>query len=70
MVDAFHRGHHLTYVKDASASHRLADMAAEDVHIAVARIIGLYGDVVRTETWIGARERMAARDRTSGTFAG
>lgn len=61
MVDAFHRGHHVTYVKDASASHRLVDMAAEDVHFAVARIAGLYGDVVETDTWIGARKRAAAR---------
>jgi nicotinamidase-related amidase len=69
MVDAFHRGHHLTYVKDASASHRLVDMAADDVHFAVARIISLYGDVVKTDAWIGARDRMAARDGTNGTFA-
>lgn len=68
MVDAFHRGHHLTYVKDASASHRLADMTAEDVHSAVARIVGLYGDVVKTDAWIGARNRMA--NGTSGTVAG
>jgi nicotinamidase-related amidase len=69
MVDAFHRGHHLTYVKDASASHRLVDMAADEVHSAVGRIISLYGDVVKTEAWIGSRNRMSARDGT-GTFAG
>lgn len=68
MVDAFHRGHHLTYVKDASASHRLADMAAEDVHFAVGRIAGLYGDAIKTDAWIGARNRAAAKDGMSGTF--
>ena len=61
MVDAFHRGHHLTYVKDASASHRLVEMTAEEVHSAVARIVNLYGDVVKTDTWIGARNRSASK---------
>jgi len=61
MVDAFHRGHHLTYVKDASASHRLVDMTAEEVHTAVGRIVGLYGDVVKTEAWIDARVRASVK---------
>ncbi|HEX2538163.1 MAG TPA: cysteine hydrolase [Pseudolabrys sp.] len=61
MVDAFHRGHHLTFVKDASASHRLVEMTAEQVHSAVARIVNLYGDVVKTDTWIDARIRSSAK---------
>jgi nicotinamidase-related amidase len=61
MIDAFHRGHHLTYVQDASASHKLVEMTAEEVHSAVSRIASLYGDVVKTDTWIGARNRSAAR---------
>jgi nicotinamidase-related amidase len=61
MVDAFHRGHHVTYAEDASASHRLVDMSAAEVHAAVARIAGLYGDVVKTDGWLAARKRAAAR---------
>jgi nicotinamidase-related amidase len=61
MVDAFHRGHHLTFGKDASASHRLVEMTAEQVHSAVARIVNLYGDVVKTDTWIDARIRSSAK---------
>lgn len=61
MVDAFHRGHHLTYVADASASHRLVEMTADEVHTAITRIANLYGDVVKAETWIGARIRSAVK---------
>ena len=68
MVEAFHRGHHMTYVKDASASHRLSEMGAEDVHFAVARIAGLYGDVAKTDTWIGVRNRSATRDEIGDTI--
>jgi nicotinamidase-related amidase len=61
LVDAFHRGHHLTYVTDASASHRLVEMTADQVHSAITRISSLYGDVTKTEIWIGARHRAAAK---------
>jgi nicotinamidase-related amidase len=71
MVDAFHRNHHMTYMCDASASHRLLDMPHDDVHLAVTRIAALYGDVARTDTWIGLRTRSyAANDGLDGTFAG
>jgi nicotinamidase-related amidase len=52
MVDAFHRDHRIVYLKDASASHQLIDMAAGDVHDAVARIASLYGTVATTDAWI------------------
>jgi len=71
MVDAFHRKHRITYLKDASASHRLADMAPDDVHNAVARIAALYGDVVGTDRWIGLRARHRAfNGDMDGTLAG
>jgi nicotinamidase-related amidase len=71
MVDAFHRNHHMTYMCDASASHRLLDMPHDDVHLAVTRIAALYGDIARTDTWIGLRTRSyAANDGLDGTFAG
>lgn len=67
MVDAFHRNHRVTYLKDASASHRLADMAPAEVHCAVVRIAALYGDVTDTHTWIGSRSIPRGID-LSGTF--
>lgn len=60
MVDAFHRHHRVVYLKDASASHGLVDMSANDVHGAVARIAALYGSVANTDAWIAAETKRAA----------
>jgi nicotinamidase-related amidase len=54
MVDAFHRNHRITFLADASASHQLVDMSADEVHSAVSRIAALYGDIARTDAWIAA----------------
>ena len=51
-VDAYHRNHHFTYLSDASASHRLGPLPAEDVQTAVTEIVGVYGDISNTQTWI------------------
>ncbi|MET0709802.1 MAG: isochorismatase family protein [Tardiphaga sp.] len=52
LVDAHHRKHKAVFLHDASASHQLDDVPAEDVHRAVAKISGLYGDVYDTSEWI------------------
>jgi nicotinamidase-related amidase len=54
MIDAFHRNHKVAYLSDASASHALDDMSADDIHRAVSRISGLYGDVYETAEWIAS----------------
>jgi nicotinamidase-related amidase len=56
-VDAFHRGHRVTYLADASASHALDDVCASDVHRVVSKVAGLYGEVVRTRFWVAATSR-------------
>ena len=56
-IDAFHRGHSVTYLTDASASHALDDITANDVHRVVSRVAGLYGDVITTRTWIARTSR-------------
>jgi len=56
-IDAFHRGHEVTYLADASASHALDDVTAGDVHRVVAGVVGLYGKVVATDTWIKSTTR-------------
>ena len=56
MVDAFHRNHRAKYLIDASASHELIGIAADDVHFAVSRIAALYGDVLNTNAWISSKE--------------
>jgi nicotinamidase-related amidase len=56
-IDAFHRGHRITFLADASASHGLDDMTASEVHTTISKVIGLYGDVMSTKAWIAATSR-------------
>ena len=56
-IDAFHRGHTVTYLADASASHALHDVAANDVHRVVSSVAGLYGEVLTTRGWISRTAR-------------
>ena len=52
-IDAFHRKHRFSYLADASASHGLGELSAADVQNAVANIIGVYGEIIDTRSWIG-----------------
>ena len=54
LIDAFHRNHKVTYLYDASASHALDDVSAGEIHRAVSKISGLYGDVHETDDWIAS----------------
>ena len=56
-IDAFHRGHSVTFLTDASASHALDDIGANEVHRVVSGVAGLYGDVVTTRSWITRTSR-------------
>src|SRR5262249_51795904 len=51
-VEAFHRGHRVTFLADASASLGLNQIAATQVHETVTQLIGLYGEVATTRSWI------------------
>jgi nicotinamidase-related amidase len=51
-VEAFHQGHRVTYLADASASLGLGQIPASTVHETVAQLIGLYGEVTTTQDWI------------------
>jgi nicotinamidase-related amidase len=54
LIDAFHRNHKVTYLCDASASHALEDVSADEIHRAVSKMSGLYGDVHETDDWIAS----------------
>src|ERR1044072_5228802 len=56
-IDGFHRGHTVTFLADASASHALDDIAANDVHRVVSTVAGLYGEVLTTKSWIARTSR-------------
>lgn len=60
-IDAYHRGHTVTFLADASASHALDDIAANDVHRVVSNVAGLYGDVIGTSAWIARTSRNNSR---------
>lgn len=54
MIDAYHRGHRVTFLTDASASHPLDAVSAADVHNLLAKVVSLYGSVATTAEWIDA----------------
>jgi hypothetical protein len=66
-IDAFHRSHEVAFLCDASASRALDDVAADDVHGAVSKISGLYGEVYETTDWIAST---LPRKRGNGKNAG
>jgi nicotinamidase-related amidase len=54
LIDAFHRNHKVSYLSDASASHALEDVSADEIHRAVSKISGIYGEVYETTDWIAS----------------
>jgi nicotinamidase-related amidase len=54
LIDAFHRNHKVTYLCDASASHAREDIPADEIHRAVSKISGIYGEVHETADWIAS----------------
>jgi nicotinamidase-related amidase len=57
VIDAYHRGHCVTFLSDATASHALAGFAAPDVHKFLSKILGLYAIVTTTAEWITATKK-------------
>ena len=53
-IDASHRGHHVTFLSDASASRGRHDTDAKDVHILTTKAIELFADSVETRRWLAA----------------
>ena len=53
-IDASHRGHHVTFLRDASVSHGRHDTDAKDVHILTTKAIELFADAVETRHWLTA----------------
>jgi len=56
-IEAFHRGHKVTFLADASASHSLNEITAAKVHDTVVQLIGLYADVTTTGSWIESQSK-------------
>lgn len=60
-VEAFHRGHSVTWLSDASASLGLNQIPAASVHETVGELIGLYGEVTTTREWISEQSASVFR---------
>lgn len=54
VIDAYHRGHRVTFLADASASHALDAVAAQNVHSLLSKVLSLYATVATTAEWIDA----------------
>jgi len=52
VMEAFHRGHRVTFLSDASASHGLDRIEPDSVHETVIQLIGLFGEVTTANEWI------------------
>jgi nicotinamidase-related amidase len=53
-LEAFHRGQQFTFLADASVSRALDDISADQVHRTIEKVVGTYGEVIKTRTWIAA----------------
>jgi nicotinamidase-related amidase len=62
-LEAFHRGHVVTYLADASASRGVNQIPAASVHETVVELIGLYGEVTTTQSWILEQSASIFRER-------
>jgi nicotinamidase-related amidase len=60
MIQAFHFGHQVIYLADASACGASLQLSAADMCKSINAILPLYGAVSRTQAWIRASTRIAA----------
>lgn len=69
VIDAYHRGHRVTFLSDASASHALDAVAAANVHSLLSKVLSLYGTVVTTAEWIDTTKQGPALSEIEPTPA-
>lgn len=60
-IDAFHRGHRITFLVDASASHAIENRSAIEVHDFVGNLMGLWGSAISTQAWIEGTSRASSK---------
>jgi nicotinamidase-related amidase len=65
-IDASHRGHHVTFLSDASVSRGRRDTDARDVHILTTKAMELFADTVATRDWLVAMSSRTPRGRRYG----
>jgi nicotinamidase-related amidase len=65
-IDALHRGHHVTFISDASVSRGRPDANARAVHALATEAIQLFADVVATRHWLIATAQRVPEGHSYG----
>jgi nicotinamidase-related amidase len=64
-VDGFHRGQDVTFLSDASASHDLEGISADEIHRSVSAVMRVFADVTDTASWIAGSAPFKSAPATS-----
>jgi len=59
LVEGYGRGHHFTYLSDASVSRGHGNISADEMHRGVVGIASFYGEISSTSAWIERTSRKA-----------
>jgi nicotinamidase-related amidase len=65
-IDASHRGHHVTFLSDASVSRGRRDADAQSVHAVTTRAMELFADVATTRHWLVATAPRSLKGQRHG----
>ena len=65
-IDASRRGHHVTFLSDASASSARHDADAAAVHLLATNAIELFADVANTSQWLVATSQRPLKGHRYG----
>jgi nicotinamidase-related amidase len=65
-IDAAHRGHHVTFLGDASVSRGRLGADARSVHAVTAKAMELFADVRATRRWVIATSQSTTRGHRYG----
>lgn len=65
-IDAFHRGHPVSFLSDASACRSRENADARAVHHLTTNVMSLFADPIATRLWMDATSRGAVQRRHHG----
>jgi nicotinamidase-related amidase len=65
-IDASHRGHHVTFLNDASVSRGRHYADAQSVHVVATRAMELFADIATTRHWLVATSPRSLKGQRHG----
>jgi nicotinamidase-related amidase len=65
-IDAAHRGHHVTFLSDASVCRGRRDADARSVHLVATRAMELFADIATTRHWLVATSPRSLKGQRHG----